>query len=54
MGTLEVYIKPVDSTVLNKIWSISGDQGKLWHQALVQFYSTKNYKVRNCNKTIDQ
>ena len=47
MGTLGVYIKPVNSNALDKIWSISGDQGKQWFQAVVQFHSTKNYQVRS-------
>lgn len=46
VGTLSVYILPLDATNSVQVWSLSGDQGSGWKSALVTVgNSLENYGV---------
>jgi len=45
IGSLSVYSTTNYGKLENKIWAISGDQGRLWNKAKVTLSSDKDFQV---------
>ena len=45
IGTLSLYTATTYGVVANKVWSLSGDQGKDWQRAKVSVTSISDFQV---------
>ena len=52
MGSFIVRVLDISSNILKKVWEMSGNQGKDWHQANVTIKNSGSYKVITVNSLI--